>query len=483
MNAFQKIAHGIVCLLFFAGPGHALAQAVTNQPLSTKVGAVSLTNGEPSSQAPAIPELQLVSERRLSERLVELVFRTPMLASLTKVQVLLPKGYDTHPTTRYSSIYLLHGCCNQGQGNPAYNNNWTSAMNAEAATVDYPVIVVMPDGGNGGFYSDWYNNGNGGSPMWETFHIRQLLPWVDRHYRTIPKRSNRAVAGLSMGGFGALSYAARHPDLFVAAASYSGAVDNMDGSLPATPYFPEAFAALDGGVPGSIWGLKAAEELRWRAHNPIDLAGNLRGIALVLMTGNGLPGGPYSPELTDVDPLEAYVWLASTRMHQRLQALGIDHIWDDYGAGAHRPAYWERDLKLTLPVFMQVFSQSRPYPSAFSYTTMDPGYRRFGWDVAIQRHAHEFSTLEANGKLGFRLTGSGTAVVTTAASYSPGKAYEIVTMGPHQHSTARVLAGADRRLRIPVNMGPANAFQEYSVLAKLSGSPKYTVTVAIAPAP
>ena len=55
-------------------------------------------------------------------------------------------------------------------------------------------------------------------PKLETFTIEQLIPWVDGHYRAAARRRGRAVAGLSMGGFGAMSYAARHPDLFASAA-------------------------------------------------------------------------------------------------------------------------------------------------------------------------------------------------------------------------------------------------------------------------
>src|SRR5438128_1855963 len=60
---------------------------------------------------------------------------------------------------------------------------------------------------------------------WETYHMRELIPWIDSHYPTVADRSGRAIAGLSMGGFGAMTYAAKHPDLFAAAGSFSGAVD------------------------------------------------------------------------------------------------------------------------------------------------------------------------------------------------------------------------------------------------------------------
>ena len=83
-----------------------------------------------------------------------------------------------------------------------------------------------------------------------------------------------------MGGFGAISYAARHPDRFTAAASFSGAVDTND----------PADIAITGDEP---FGPRATQEVRWRGHNPWDLAANLRGLSLTVRTGNGLPGGPF----------------------------------------------------------------------------------------------------------------------------------------------------------------------------------------------
>src|SRR3954451_25262440 len=92
--------------------------------------------------------------------------------------------------------------------------------------------------------------------------MRQLVPWIDAHYRTIGKRSGRATAGLSMGGNGAMSYASRHPDLFVSASSLSGAVDtNSPGVQPVT----QASGLSDGShTPGAIFGLRSTEEVRWR---------------------------------------------------------------------------------------------------------------------------------------------------------------------------------------------------------------------------
>src|SRR5205807_6226435 len=133
-----------------------------------------------------------------------------------------------------------------------------------------PVIVVMPDGGYDGFYSDWYGTDTDGhtpapAPAWETFHVRELIPWVDATFPTVIGRGGRAIAGISMGGFGTMSYAARHPDVFVAAASFSGAVD-PDQDYPLTPVGQTAFANGADRKPldNCVWGDPVTEQVIWR---------------------------------------------------------------------------------------------------------------------------------------------------------------------------------------------------------------------------
>src|SRR5437764_987374 len=188
--------------------------------------------------------LQLVSSQQLDPRLVELTFSTPALAKQTHVRVLLPAGYSSG-SRRYPVLYLLHGSVDDYR-------SWTDKGDAEHLTAGLPLIVVMPNGGNGGFYSDWFNSGAGSPPEWETYHVRQLIPWIDAHYRTVASRRGRATAGLSMGGFGAMTYPARHPDEFVAAASFSGAVNTNE--YPPTGEADEA--TFDGGAPYSTWGTR-----------------------------------------------------------------------------------------------------------------------------------------------------------------------------------------------------------------------------------
>src|SRR6266550_7493567 len=131
------------------------------------------------------------------------------------VRIVLPENYQSKDLG-YPVLYLLHGAGDTYE-------SWIDNTDLLQFTQQYQLIVVMPDGGrndSAGWYSDWKD----GSRNWESFHVGVLIPWVDRHLNTLGD-GHRAIAGLSMGGFGAMSYAARHPGLFAAAASFSGAVN------------------------------------------------------------------------------------------------------------------------------------------------------------------------------------------------------------------------------------------------------------------
>jgi S-formylglutathione hydrolase FrmB len=159
-----------------------------------------------------------------------------------------------------------------------------------------------------------------------------------------------------MGGFGAMSYAARHPDLFSWAASFSGAVDIVN-YLPVVAII-DLEAPVDGGLPGDQFGDRLLAEPNWRAHNPWDLAENLRNTTVVIDTGNGQPG-PLDPPEKLFDPIEFGVHDMSVSLHQRLLALGIPHTWNDYGPGTHTWPYWQRDLAEALPSMTQGFKRAR----------------------------------------------------------------------------------------------------------------------------
>lgn len=420
------------------------------------------SDGQPAEPAAepvfAGERLELLNLQHVDSRLQVLTLRTPALAAPTRVQILLPDRYDSTPAQRYPVVYLLQGAIDDYTA-------WIREGNAEALTAGYPMIIVMPDAGEKGFYSDWYNDGRYGTPQWETYHIRELIPWIDAHYRTVAARHGRAVGGVSMGGFGALSYAARHPDLFAAAVSFSGLVNSNTRPDRST-------------IPDAVFGPHDTQEVRWRGHNPWDLAGNLSGMDVTLYTRNGLPGNGY----LGLDPAEIIVHQQNIELHQQLLADNVPHHWNDHGAGAHRWPTWQEDLSEALLGLQSVFAHPPAPPSPLSFTTIEPDYEVYGWHVALDRSALEFSTLANADAHGFTLSGSGGASVTTPPHYTPHAEYSVTLdngSGP-QRSTVR--SSASGRLTIRLALGPANAGQQYSETARNAGGTKvYTATVAIAP--
>jgi S-formylglutathione hydrolase FrmB len=397
---------------------------------------IAVVVAAPASAAGA-RDIKVTGTKRHSPRLTEVQFTTPALNFPGSLYILTPKGYDPTARTRYPVLYLLHGSFDT-------EASWVTKGDAEKITEDARMIVVIPPtagtGDAGGWASDWWNEGEGGSPMWETFTIKDLIPWVDAEYRTVAARRGRAIAGLSMGGFSAMSYAVRHPDLFASAASYSGAVDTNYAPAQA---IVQAETLSDGGeTPDSIWGPRVTREAFWHAHNPTDLADNLRGMSLALRTGNGQTD-------SGVDPIEYGVHDMSIAFHTALDGLGIQHVWDDYGPGGHTWDKWQEDLRKDVPRFMATFAAPPPdRPERFTYTSLaDARFSVYGWDVKLDGPEPVAAVLKDAGAAGFELTAPGS--VTTAPYYRPRSVYP-VTAG---RKTSSVRSDARGRLTVKADGG------------------------------
>jgi S-formylglutathione hydrolase FrmB len=441
--------------------------------------AASALTPAPASALPRFrnaARLQVSSVHALDRRLVALTVSTAALRAPVDLRVLLPSGYSEHPHRRYPVLYLLDGT----SGHAA---DWTTLGGAEQTTAGRPLIVVMPNidigGDGGGWCTDWFNNGAHGVPQWETFHIDQLIPWVDRNLRTLADRDGRAIAGLSQGGFCSMSYAARHPDLFETALSFSGAPDiayDMEAQLLVTPVINATETFLDHVAANSMFGPRLTEEVNWAAHDPATLAGNLRGMNLFLFTGNG-QGGPFDhPVNPGAQAIEGGVEILTKLFHHRLQALGIPSFFDDYGPGTHSWPYWARDLRQAIGPVMADFKHPLPAPRQITFTAAESSYEAFGWQVSMHRAVEEFSTLKDASSRGFILEGSGSATVQTPAAYGAGKSYT-VTVGSQQ---LHLRADPHGRLTIQVPLGPSNTNQEYPLGGPPIGTTIYTTQVRIA---
>lgn len=235
--------------------------------------------------------------------------------------------------------------------------SWTRYTDVAVLTEETDVLVVMPDGGKAGFYSDWWNYGAGGPPRWETFHLLELRQILERGYGA---GDARAIAGESMGGLGALSYPGRHPGMFRAAASFSGVVHTRSSTTSSAVY--HAVVASQGKDPIALWGDPALHAEIWAAHNPYDLAHNLLDIPLYVSRGNGEPG-PLDPPGTLPDTREARGMEHTTAFVRRLQELGADLTADLYGPGTHTFPYFERALHRAFPLLMEAIGVHKAFGS------------------------------------------------------------------------------------------------------------------------
>ncbi|HSD89521.1 MAG TPA: alpha/beta hydrolase family protein [Kofleriaceae bacterium] len=213
--------------------------------------------------------------------------------------IYLPAGYDEQPAKRWPVFYYLHGLGGK-------ETDWVSGghLDNAADTLGLQAIVVMPDGDDG-FYADsaepidydaCMKDGTGlflpayeskhstcvRKRSYETYIVKDLIGEIDTKYRTIATRDGRAIAGLSMGGFGALELGMRHPALFAAAASHSG----VDALLYAGPFpyvagkvqllkDPKEWGVGAGEIGVWIRGLFGTDLATWKAYDPASLAEKL----------------------------------------------------------------------------------------------------------------------------------------------------------------------------------------------------------------
>ncbi len=423
--------------------------------------------------------LTIVSVMRVDPRVRALVVHTPAIPARLNVWILLPSGYAAHPHRRYPVLYLLHGTSGTA-------SDWVLKGAAEKVIGKRQLITVMPDiaigDGGGGWCSNWPD----GAESWETFHIDQLVPWVDSNLRTRPARGERAIAGLSQGGFCSLSYAARHPDLFGIALGYSGAPDiayDAEAHAGAEAIINATEVALDHVAPNTFFGSPVSDEVNWAAHDPATLAPNLAATKMYMYWGNGQYGPLDTPaSFAGGSAIEQLVNVDNELFEKRIHALGIHAYFDPYGPGTHSWPYWTRDLAWSIPKVMADFAHSAGIPGRITFTSADNVYAVYGWTVRTHRRAREFSTLAHAGRQGFVLSGSGSATVLTPAVYRPGRVYEVTFSGPHAMGLRRVRAGRGGRLRIAVALGPSNRYQEYTAQAQAAGTRVYATRVTIAPA-
>jgi S-formylglutathione hydrolase FrmB len=310
--------------------------------------------------------ITVLSQTQLTSRLYEIKLDTTDVQGEQQVRVLVPEGYEQQASVRYPVLYLLHGGGTPSE--PAGAEDWTTQGEAEQTTAGQPLITVMPSAGNGGWYTNWLHPGAARPQRWQAFHIHELIPWIDSNLDTIAARKGRAIAGLSMGGYGAIRYAERFPGKFAFVASFSGALDMLAPQQQRTIYYTELINGLPGDGPfGHGSPETVTNEETWREADPVASlrygVTRLRGMAIALYTGSGTsPDNPNAPIPTN---FEAAVAKTNIRMNRALTAARIPHYFLDYGKGEgygtgcdgnHDWGCWKVDLREALPRMMSVLA-------------------------------------------------------------------------------------------------------------------------------
>src|SRR5271168_2140722 len=174
--------------------------------------------------------------------------------------VILPYNYDSNKASVYPTLYFLHGL----GGNEQLLLN-SGGMNMiqdlrESKRIG-EFLIVAPDGGR-----SFYINSRDGKVRYEDFFVREFLPYIESHYRVRAERKSRGVMGVSMGGYGALRFALKYPDLFVAVSAHSPALIETLPNIKVSRDQAEAVAE----VLGKAFGSKV-DAAFWERESPFTI--------------------------------------------------------------------------------------------------------------------------------------------------------------------------------------------------------------------
>ena len=312
------------------------------------------------------------------------------------MSIYLPPNYDKSVNKRYPVLYLLHGI---GDTDQTWTTDWEKnsdgyttikdAMNRGIAEGKFgEMIVVMPDNKTNWFGSFYVNSAVTGN--WDEFNSGELVGHIDRKYRTLANSVNRGIAGHSMGGFGAITIAMKHPDVFSVSYGMNSAFIDWGGDLtienPAFEFvlnvksFEEAGKTQDVYKMGMITvaqafspnpnkppfycdfpfkkvggKLQPAEPAfsKWQEHSPIRMVRKFRS-NLKKLRGLRFDSG-YEDEFK-------FIPVNSRALSSELTNNGIEHIFEEYN-GDHRNRMWGKSGRMmteVLPYFWNLLKPLNP---------------------------------------------------------------------------------------------------------------------------
>jgi S-formylglutathione hydrolase FrmB len=206
--------------------------------------------------------LLVFSTELLAQQVEYKSFPSKLLGRQLRYGVYLPPSYASSPNKKYPVLYFLHGLfedemrwSTRGQTDQIMNR-----MIAEGKIGEF--IVAIPNGG-----TSFYTNTRDGSEKWEDVVVTEFIPLIESSYRVNATRATRGISGTSMGGYGALKIAMKHPDLFGSASAHSAVLLQDLSAAKVSAGRLQRFQALF----DKIYGIN--QDLSyWEANNPMTLA-------------------------------------------------------------------------------------------------------------------------------------------------------------------------------------------------------------------
>lgn len=242
--------------------------------------------------------------------------------------IVLPASFDTDKAKHFPILYELHGLGDNEQFF-VHTGLWNLVEDLRDSGKLKDFLIVTPAGG-----ASFYINSKDGKIRYEDLLLREFFPFIEKKYRAMPGRANRAISGVSMGGYGALHLAFRHPQLFSAVSAHSAALIEKLPSFLSVPQSPRAR------VLGEVFGIPP-DTAFWNANSPLELArsANLSGLKIYFDCGD-----------QDDFGFEA----GAEALDKILTARKIPHEFHIY-PGRHDPAYFAAHIPASLAFHSRLF--------------------------------------------------------------------------------------------------------------------------------
>ncbi len=352
--------------------------------------------------------------------IVDSTYYSSVFGESRNYRIFLPKDYSKS-NKKYPVIYFMHGWGQRYFGEGAYkyagydsanDNNGDNIGNYVGA---HDVIVVKADGYNRSegepYYPRPYNIGPVETYRQFPLYIRELVTYIDNHYRTIANRQHRAISGLSMGGFMSFWISAKYPDQFCAAGNFCGSPEFFVGPKD----FPVEYRHL-------------------------DVYKNFEGVKLQLHYG-------------DRDFIRQY--------HEEMNAAWLP-IMNNYHSKMFPAEHSTCGMGEMFDSLMATFLHPLPKPSAWTHIDVYPNFDVWGYSISSDRTVPSFTVLENVSKKGFRTTvrefipDGGTLSnvmlsLVTDSLYKKNSLYRITDIDHHSNRIKHFTATTDDKGRLHIS--------------------------------